>query len=291
MTAPSPLISILIPTFNYAEGLERIFRRLGTMPHNVEIIVFDDSQGLEVKNIVDRWGGKLCGLRYRHNFSIFGKALGACANWNDLIDSAKGEYVLLMHHDEAPASPDFLASLCATVQSRRDVDVWLFNLVIWDEGIARLRRHTDTWLRTFILKHHPSFLFRRNVIGPTATVLIRRVAAPRFDPELRRKIDTEFYVKLFRPGISWSNANDIAILSVYRTAGSITAEIWGDIKNIVAEEHKSLRVKHKNASLWLGSPLGLPIRLIETIAWAMLRAANAARDILWKAVDRLGPPT
>lgn len=63
-----PLVSIAIPAFNpefFSRALlSAIFQRYA----NLEVIVCDDSQGGEIKAIVDEWAGQAkCELRYVHN--------------------------------------------------------------------------------------------------------------------------------------------------------------------------------------------------------------------------------
>jgi hypothetical protein len=275
-----PVLSILVPAFNYPAGLERILTRLGEIPADVEIKVFDDTEDFRVKSVFDQRAEQAQNINYRHNKTYCGHPLGACANWNALIDSAAGEYIILMHHDEAPAAENFLSSLCERLRSRKDVDVWVLDVVIWDERVSKLRNHVPRWLRLLALRLAPAFLFRRNVIGPTATLVVRREIAPRFDPALRALIDVEFYMKLFRPEVRWARCEDATVFSYYRVSGSITAQISKELCSIKSTERSYLRTRYPRAGLWLGAPWGAPIRQLETLAWAVLRAGMLAANFI-----------
>ena len=87
------LLSILIPTYKFPLGLERIIHALGDdYSDECEFLVYDDTPGNNIQEIVSlialktKWN-----LRYQHNQP----ALGPAENWNALLDAAQGEYCLL----------------------------------------------------------------------------------------------------------------------------------------------------------------------------------------------------
>src|SRR6266446_10026845 len=95
-----PLLSILIPTYDYPEGVVRILRCLTPrLQDDVEIIISDDSPTSAVAESVAPFLDACDKIKYTHN----ARALGPCANWNALLERAAGEYCLLLHHDDIPA--------------------------------------------------------------------------------------------------------------------------------------------------------------------------------------------
>lgn len=272
MPAP-PLLSILIPTYDYQAGLERILSSLAPVTADVEVLVFDDTPEPSLEAVIARFADTMPGLRYRHNPTHTGAALGAGENWNALLDEAAGGYVLLMHHDETPLDSGFLNALRRRLTGPTPADAYMLDLMLVDEGLRPLRRHVPRRLRRLVPRHWPGYLFRRNVIGPTATLVIRRAVAPRFDPALRWLIDVDFYMKLFMSPLRWVEAPEIRIGSIQRSAGTITAELSARLAEIDAAERKVLAGRYPESRLWLGAPLGAPLRWAEALAWAGLRGA------------------
>ncbi|WP_206678092.1 glycosyltransferase family 2 protein [Martelella limonii] len=264
-------LSILIPTYRYAAGLERILSVLAPLPDDVEVLVFDDSPEPDLQAIIARFAKKMPRLSYRHNPTHSGASLGAGANWNALLEASSGEYVLLMHHDEVPLDRDFLDLLRERLSRPDASDAYMLDLMLVDEELRPIRRHTPRWMRRFVPGRTPTYLFRRNVIGPTGTMVIRRSVLPRFDPTLRWLIDVDFYVQLFQQNIDWMFEPDIRIGSVQRSEGSITASLSGRLGQIDAAERRMLAGRYPKARLWLGAPMGAPIRWMETLAWGVLR--------------------
>jgi glycosyltransferase involved in cell wall biosynthesis len=266
-----PLLSLLIPTYNYAEGLERILNSFDSIPNDIEVIVFDDSTGLDISEIINKYATFIPNLHYRHNFSVLGHPLGAGENWNALIEAASGQYCLLMHHDEMPLSPTLWERLCEVLKSQPKPDIVLMDVVILDKTLRPIRRHIPSWFRWTLLNNVPGYLFRRNLIGPTASLVVRREQYPRFDYSLCWMIDVELYIRLTRAGLYWYHLSGVEIGSVIRDSGSITTTLKDDLNRIDLEERVMLRKKYPNDGMWLGAPFGIPIRTIEWILWNLFR--------------------
>lgn len=269
--SPAPFVSILIPTYNYPEGLGRILTSLGSTSNDVEVLVFDDSLSQDLKKITEKFSLRIPNLIYRHNFSFFGESLGAGRNWNSLLDSAKGRYLVLMHHDEFPSGSNFIADFRTFVSKKDEPDVIIFDLMLTDESIRPLPRHAPKNFRIQIAKFFPGYLIRRNVIGPTSTLAIKRSVAPRFDFQLRWLIDVDFYLQLSRAGLVWVSAPNIKIVSVQRMTGTITMELANKLAYIDAEERFILAKRYPNNFVWLGGPIMAPIRALEFLFWMLLR--------------------
>jgi hypothetical protein len=99
------LLSILIPTYNYSYGLERILKAFIKLEKSylakVEFLISDDSNNVyEVKKIRD-----ICSLykeKYKFNLTYFEgtKSSNPIDNWNSLILKSNGLYRQIIHHDE-----------------------------------------------------------------------------------------------------------------------------------------------------------------------------------------------
>jgi glycosyltransferase involved in cell wall biosynthesis len=246
----NPLLSVLLPAYRYPEGVHRILSLLQPLPFaDCELIVLDDSPDDEVEQEVVRWCSATgIQVAYQRNRP----ALGAAANWNALLDKARGQYCLLLHHDEFPLGDNFVVNLIQELRKEPDVDVIILDCVLIDPRNRRCRRHLPTWLRAFVVNRFPQYLFRRNVIGPTSAMVIRRMLYPRFDERLRWLIDVDVYVRLFRVTKRLRFCPQIRVGSILGRADSITA------------------------GLWLGPVRGEPIlhsilRVCEAVCWNLMR--------------------
>ena len=106
----SPWLSVLIPSYEYSVGVDRILETLASQrPSGVECIVRDDSHSNDVQDMVEGHIRRQEVAHIEYVRSLNRK--GAVDNWNSLLAMAKGEYILLMHHDEAPIGPDFFTAL------------------------------------------------------------------------------------------------------------------------------------------------------------------------------------
>lgn len=102
---PSPLVSVIIPTFNRVGYLEEaIASALAQTYEHIEVIVSDDGDQVEVEALVDTFDDPR--LRYRENEATLGQALNNRAAFSE----AQGRYVANLHDDDR-WSPDFLSTL------------------------------------------------------------------------------------------------------------------------------------------------------------------------------------
>ena len=286
--APRPpiLLSILIPTYNYKAGIERILKMLLPICADIEVLVFDDTPDSVIHTTIVDFADAMPLLTYRHNPTHVGAALGAGANWNALLDAASGEYVLLMHHDEVPLDRGFTDMVRNRLTSSPRADVYMLDIVLVHENLAPIRRHVPRWIRRWVPRHAPNFLFRRNVIGPTGTLIIRRDCTPRFDPNLRWLIDVDFYRRLIERTGKWAFATDIHVGSVQRSEGTITAQLSYHLAEIDTAERKVLAERHPRANLWLKASPGARLLWVETLVWAVLKMGVWSTALLQKAFRR-----
>lgn len=267
-------LSVLVPAFNYRLGIERILtsmRGMGQFP--VQLIIFDDSSDDQTERMVSALeGSDAAQITYRRNFP----ALGAIENWNALLDAAQGEYVMLLHHDEFPIGDYFVRDLVTTLRKHPDTDVAVLDCVLVEPKTGRNRRHLPTWLRALVVNHFPQYLYRRNVIGPTAALVVRRSMYPRFDARLQWLVDVDVYVRLLRVAKHLRLCPNIRIGSMLGRSDSITARLGSSIPRMAQEERAYLLDKRSTSSLWLGpypneSVFHRLLRTFETLCWLSMR--------------------
>lgn len=295
MPAHSPacklLLSILVPTYRYAEGVCRILACLYPIPiEDCELIVFDNSPDDEIEGIVARWRlATGMPVTYQSNQP----SLGAVANWNKLLDAARGEFCLLLHHDEFPLGEYFVKDLINTLRQSADMDACLLDCILVDPQSHRNRRHVPTWLRALLLKYFPHYLFRRNIIGPTSALVVRRSLYPRFDERLRWLVDVDVYVRLLKVTKCLRMCPKVQMGSILNRSDSITARLGSSIPQLELEERKYLLSLNPDAGIWL-RPGGMNcflvlLRACETVGWSLFRvltrlAARLGRDPVPHAV-------
>ncbi len=271
--ASAPLLSILIPAYRYADGIRRILSLFLPLPaEDCELIIFDDSPDDEVAAIVGGFMDSGAPVSYRHNRP----PLGPAANWNALLDAARGEFCLLLHHDEFPLGDCFLGDLVETLREDPGVDGLMLDCILITSSGGRNRRHLPNWLRAFVVRHSPHYLFRRNVIGPVSGLVVRRTLYPRFDARLSWLIDADVYVRLLKGAKCVRPCPQVHICSVLDHPDSITARLGSAVSQLKHEERAYLRTIHDDVGLWLGpgpgDPVcGVPIRAAETVCWSFMR--------------------
>lgn len=248
------LLSILLPTYNYSAGVEKIFNQLdlSSIPslwHRIEVIVMDDSNNSDVEIQMKKIADTIKCVKYTRN----NQAAGPCKNWNMLIDQAKGKYYILMHHDEFPLTKDFISKVLQNVEENNKVDMIMMDCILMNKGANSLRRHIPSFIRRKVFDLCPGYLFRRNVIGPTATLIIKRSLHSTFDCRLTWLIDVEEYYQIRKKIKYWVFSENLKIASYVDRNDSITERLKGEISEIRQRESKYLSMKHVDALVWLNN--------------------------------------
>lgn len=216
-----PTFSIVIPVFNNLElfrrALESVLQQQGVA---FEIIVTDDSTTTAIADYVN--GLAVSGLpadihlRYYHHQSDS----GAIANWNNGLQMATGQYIILMHHDEAMSGTDYLQRIERHFNG--GVDIVVSNIEVIVDGHQK-KSHFTTPMKRFALCH-PSLLFLANAIGPCACIAIRSTLKEPFCEELHWLVDVEWYYRLLK-GRRVCYDPQLTICSIHGHEGQITQEL------------------------------------------------------------------
>lgn len=263
-------LSILIPTYSFLDGIRRICHSLEknniSEEIEVQVIIFDDSPNSDIEIFIKSWTPTGISVLYRRNIPALGPAL----NWNALIEEAKGEFCLLMHHDEFPVNDNFLMLTINELNKTPNIDVLLLDCVLFSQYPLSARRHLPGFLRLWIVIHAPDYLLRRNVIGPTSTIIVRKSLYPSFDSNLKWLIDVDLYYQIRQSTSKWRLTNNITIGSLVDRSDSITEIIRNDIKLINRNEKLYLSHKYTKSSIWLTTSFSYTL-LAETFFWTSIR--------------------
>lgn len=278
---PAPLLSVLIPAYRYAEGVARILERLAPWStEECEVRVYDDSPDDAVEQAVGAFGASNGLIVHYHRNR---PALGAVANWNALLTSAKGRHVLLLHHDEFPLGQQFLARVLTALSHEPAPDVLILDCLLVDARNGHNRRHMPGLLRLAVARHAPDFLYRRNVIGPVSALVVRRSLYPAFESTLRWMVDVDAYVRLLHnPGLRIVLEPALRVGSLLAREGSITSTLQPELERVHHDELTWLRRERDSGIPWIADPRNgsWPDRLLlstESLMW-----------LLWRAVARIG---
>ncbi|MGN7990531.1 glycosyltransferase [Pedobacter sp. 22226] len=93
-----PLVSILVPSYNHSEFItDTLDSVLEDTYSNKEIIIIDDGSKDNSKEIINKWISDHSG----HNITFICRGnKGLCYTLNELVDHAKGEYVIVLASDD-----------------------------------------------------------------------------------------------------------------------------------------------------------------------------------------------
>jgi hypothetical protein len=235
-----PRLSILIPAYNFAYGVNRILEYLSkTIGKNdcIEVIISDNSLNDSVE--------KCCmGYDQKINLKYFKKEANQCpaSNWNNLINISKGDYIHFLHHDEMPYEFDFYDSLLQALEPCPNVVVLNCNTIsCWSNFYSPI---IPTWFKRIFLRFFPKLIFYFNVIGSPSNIVVSKKFTINFDESLRWIVDVDWFYRVFilsKESILYSKNN--SILSI-KYNSSITRNISAELKKINADEISYIKAKY-----------------------------------------------
>jgi len=232
-----PLLSVLIPAYDDSIGVKRIldlvYREL-SWGLSLECIVSDDSRSSDVENMVlGHPISEFDSFRFIRN----SPSLGAAMNWNSLLDSSAGEFVLFMHHDEFPYEVNFFSRLAKLLGKQDASDVVVLKCCVQTIIPNRFRSHVPMWIAKLYFSLGRQSILRRNFIGSPSNVCVRRGGLKEFDTRLKWLIDVDWYSRIFgNPDVKVSFSN-LRVVSVFNS-NSISAGISSETAKLRDSESK-----------------------------------------------------
>lgn len=212
----NPTFSIILPTYNNLSLCKRAAESVLQQTYKVwELIIVDDSPSDDIEQYIVKLGDKR--IAYHHNK----KSLGAIRNWNYGVSLANGDYVIVLHHDEAFSDAGYL--LAVEQSMRMDFDVVIAPVKVMDHKhvyqITSPQRFGSLFLK------QPSLLFLVNQIGPCACVTIRRKNIEPFNEQLQWLVDVEWYYRMLHHKKVHALNIKNALTSLHNHQGQITQNI------------------------------------------------------------------
>lgn len=201
---PSPLVSILIPTFNRSEVFPAVVDGLVAQGYGEwEAVVVDDGSEAVHREALAREARRDSRIRF---LDRVGERRGAPVCRNQAFAASRGEFVLFHDSDDAMA-PECLEQRVAVLRARPELDFAVFqcelfrerpgDTALWlnvhagDDDLLRLLRHDDPWCIA-------SPLYRRGAlekIGP-------------WDESLRSWQDWELHIRALMGGLKYERRNE-----------------------------------------------------------------------------------
>ena len=236
--------SVVLPTYNHvALARQAIVSVLRQRHVSIELIVTDDSDDDAI--------AQLCGEFQSANIRYFKHQHtgNAVENWNAGLQKAQGKYVVLLHHDEAFVSDDYLYRVKKAFEQQ--VQVVVTNIQV-EAGGRRKNRFLPNLIKHCSL-HHPALLFACNTIGACACVAVVRELLPMLDEKLTWLVDVEWYFRLLR------HANVVYLPACFvRSQHGHTEQITSNIDIMQALRQDQTAIKQKNYyNRWIGRALGM----------------------------------
>lgn len=237
------ILSILIPAYNFPKGIRRILEKL-EYHSETEIVIFDNSNNFNILQLIDRFKKKFNNQIIYKSF----KPTSAVKNWNNLIKCSNGKFYILLHHDELfllnTTMSNFVNYLKTTENS-----LLIFKCILIKK-FSKL--HFPIFLSKFLIKKFPIYILKRNFLGPTACLVIKKDAfCELYDENLKWFVDVDFYYRLFLNNNLKFEFNNLAnIYSFQDNIDSITNKVKININIISKYESKFIVNKYNLTSFF-----------------------------------------
>lgn len=213
MKATTPLVSVLVPTYNGARYLGQALRSVRRQTYgNLEVIIRDDGSHDETADIARSY----CDRDHRFSFRADdGRRLGGTGNMIELLRQASGEFVKYLHQDDLlePACIERLArpmrfdsSLTVSTSSRNRIDGNGDVFVNGHPAYQPLAAHDGKLAGTAVIRQEVRAL--TNHIGEPSIALFRNGIVSPADA---------FMVD----GVTYSYLNDIALWTNLLSRGNL----------------------------------------------------------------------
>jgi glycosyltransferase involved in cell wall biosynthesis len=266
------MLSILIPAYNYVEGVSRIvIPLLAEGRSDIEILIYDDSSNDDIEIEMRKFARSCAYLRYIRN----SPALGGVRNWNKLLKNAQGRYVILNHHDDFSLSETFASDLLGELNRHDWPDALVLSNLIYDVTTKKNRLGICNPLRFMIGRYFPAYLFRRNIIGPPSVFVVRRDLFGGYDDTLQWLVDVEAYFKFLTKQTRRLFFSRMIMVTSFGLPNGISTTIRGRESEIANAELAYLETKYQQRSCWikyLGANLwGNFILVLEYSLWILFR--------------------
>lgn len=189
------MVSICIPAFENVVLVKRLLDSIATQSYPaIEVILSDDSAGEDIKNAAADYSSKLT-IKYFKN----DPPLQSPGNWNNALDKATGELLMLLHQDDWLNGTDVITKYVTAFENNSSAGfVFCRSMAFTKNDSAGLNKFHKQILDK--LPQHPEGLLLGNVIGPPSNVMVRSTVKTRYSPPLIWLVDVDYYMRLIGAG-------------------------------------------------------------------------------------------
>jgi glycosyltransferase involved in cell wall biosynthesis len=189
-------ISICIPTYLNPAGLRRLLGSLRSQSYrDFEAIITDDSPNQCIEEVCSEFA-ELPGLIYVRNTY----QLGSPANWNKSLSMARGEWIMLIHHDDWFSSENSLRSFASVANNI--YSGWIFSSCdAYEKGLVKGFTHRPFGLQQRFLSGDDLedwTLMFENKIGCPSVMLVHHSIIQPYDENLLWFVDVDLYIRLLQ---------------------------------------------------------------------------------------------
>ena len=192
------LISICIPAYKKPEYVIRAIQSILKQSYKkVEVIISDDSPNEDIKIAIQPYISDI-DIKYYHNQP----ALKSPMNWNNALNKASGDYVMLLHQDDWLHDEKALEIYLTAFLDHPAVGfIFCKNTAIQPDGVELNLQAIKSLLGNMDQKPH--HILRANVIGPPSNVMLKRSIPIRYDENYIWLVDVDYYVQLLEASHSY----------------------------------------------------------------------------------------
>jgi glycosyltransferase involved in cell wall biosynthesis len=196
----TPKVSILIPTYNYAQYLpEAIESILGQDFLDFELLISDDCSTDNSAEVIARYAASDSRIR----FEIHSTNLGMVQNWNWCLSQARGEYIKFIFGDDKLLSPTAIRQMVNLMESNPAISLVASASYVIDprSRVIEARNYFQhgVWDGKKVIVRcleHPA-----NLVGePTLVMFRNREGARGYDPRYSQFVDLEMWFHLLENG-------------------------------------------------------------------------------------------
>jgi glycosyltransferase involved in cell wall biosynthesis len=219
---PMPKVSICIPAYAEPRYFQRALRSALEQDFtDFEVIVTDDSPDDVITDVL---------REVRDDRIVYSKnvrRLGVPENWNRAADSATGEFVKFLHHDDCFSSPTSLGRFVGLLENDSDADFALSASNVCD-GEQQLQRVYSPANHIGRVRADPRALLLGNWIGAPSATIYRRSVNARFDMRLTWVVDIDFYLTILTATSQLAYSDEPLVSVTDGAAHQVTSSVAQD---------------------------------------------------------------
>ena len=280
-----PLVSICIPTFNYARFLGDAISSAQAQSYAItEIIVVDNCSTDETPEVVGTFARRDSRIRYHRNE----QNIGMQGNFNRCLRLAAGRYIKFLCADDW-LDPACVERMMEMLESRGNVTLVACRRELADSNMRRLghlaysaRPHVERGVETI-----RRCFFRGNLIGEPTAVMFRTSQAKRgFSSAYDQIFDLEMWFHLLERGSFAFIPEPLCWLRQHQAQGTRgnlgSTKIIGDRRRIFKEFATKPYIR-----------AGLPEKLLWDLrmAWLLCRDTSAENSLVADVSEAVFFPT